>query len=51
MKLKEETVVMATEHFDAWCNNVKKFEIGKVGQPFALSSDLKLRLEKHVTYA
>jgi hypothetical protein len=43
-----ENIIKASEHFDAWCSNVKKFETGKVGTPLALSSDLELRLAKYV---
>jgi hypothetical protein len=41
----KETVVKASEHFDAWCNDLKKSEIGKIGRPLALSSDLELSLQ------
>jgi hypothetical protein len=45
-----ENVVKASEHFDARCSDLKKFEIGKVGAPLALSSDLELRLAKYVIH-
>jgi hypothetical protein len=41
----KDNVFEASEHFDGRCNDLKKFEIGKVGRPFSLSFDVQLKLE------
>ena len=44
----KDNVMKSTEHFDVRSNNLTKFEIGKVGRPFALSSDLENKLAKYI---